>query len=550
VEILDVSPDCKLLAYAVRRGGEDDHEIRVRDLTTGRDLLDSLPRGRYYGNLSWTGDSAGFYYFVLTDIKACVRVHRIGTDPKVDDEVFTEQPGRGIFVHVSEDGKYLVITVILGGGGSFTEIYFQNLRLQGPIQPLATGLEGVFMPTYIDGGLVLRTNWQAPNWRLIRVDLANPERALWREILPEKDLPIQSLTAIGGKLIVTYLERVASKISVYDCEGHHVRDVNLPGSGTAGAVVGRSNSSEAFFSFSSFDTPPTILRWDLSSGAVGVWWSQTVPVEFGRLEFKQVWCTSKDGTQVPIYLFHQHGLELNGRQATLLVGYGGFNESYTPFYWPQAIGWVEAGGLFAVANLRGGGEFGEKWHRAGMLEKKQNVFDDFIAAAEWLIENRYTNPEHLAAIGASNGGLLVGAALTQRPDLFRATVCWAPLLDMIRYQKHPLGPFWISEYGSSDDPAQFAYLYAYSPYHNVRKGVRYPSVMFMTGDADSRCDPMHARKMAAALQWANASESPPILLHHRISAGHVAALSNDERIDEAADQLSFLMRELDMPFAP
>jgi prolyl oligopeptidase len=545
VEILDVSPDCKLLAYAVRRGGEDEHEIRLRDLTTGHDLPDSLPKGRYYGNFSWNRDSASFYYFALTDTKACVRIHRIGTDPKMDDDIFTEGPGRGLFVYVSEDGRYLIVTVILGGGGSITRIYFQNLLRDGALRPLVTDLEGVFIPVYVDGGLVLRTNWQAPNWRLLGVDLDDPRREKWREILPEKDSPIQGLAAIGGKLVVTYLENVASKIEVYDCEGRYVRNVVLPGPGTAGSLIGRWDSAEGFFSFSSFDSPATILRWEASSGIAGEWWRQRAPLDFGRFEFKQVRCTSKDGIQIPIYVFHECGLELNQRQPTLLVGYGGFNESYTPFYWPQAVAWVERGGVFAVANLRGGGEFGESWHRAGMLEKKQNVFDDFIAAAEWLIANRYTNSERLTAIGASNGGLLVGATLTQRPDLFRAIVCWAPLLDMIRYQRHPLGPFWIPEFGSSDDPAQFGYLYAYSPYHNVRKGVRYPAVMFMTGEADSRCDPMHARKMTAALQWATASAERPILLHHRISAGHVAALSNDERIDEPADQLSFLVHEVE-----
>jgi prolyl oligopeptidase len=276
------------------------------------------------------------------------------------------------------------------------------------------------------------------------------------------------------------------------------------------------------------------------------WWRKKVPASFDQFEVRQVWYSSKDGTRVPMFLFHRRDIELDGARPTLLSGYGGFNASVTPWFWPQLLIWAESGGVFAFANLRGGGEFGEEWHRAGHLQKKQNVFDDFIAAAEWLIANHYTNPDRLAAMGGSNGGLLVGAALTQRPYLFRAIFCGAPLLDMIRYHKRMLGPMWISEYGSADDPDQFRYLLAYSPYHNVRAGTHYPAVMFMTGDSDTRVDPMHARKMAAMLQWASTSDSEqrPILLHYRTEAGHISGLAVDAAIDDSADQLAFLFREL------
>jgi len=300
----------------------------------------------------------------------------------------------------------------------------------------------------------------------------------------------------------------------------------------------------------SFNVPTTIYRYDVASGALNEWWRENVPADFTRLEFHQVWYSSKDGTRVPMYLLHRRGVDLDGLPPTLLYGYGGFDASLAPFYWPLALPWIEAGGILAVANLRGGGEFGEQWHRAGQREKKQNVFDDFIAAAQWLIANGYTSPARLAVMGGSNGGLLVGAALTQRPDLFRAVICWAPILDMIRYHLHALGPYWIPEYGSSDDPQQFAYLRAYSPYHNVTKGTQYPAVMFVTGDADTRADPMHARKMAAALQWASASEGRPILLHYRAAAGHVTALPLDAAVEEAADQLAFLFRELSVKCPP
>jgi prolyl oligopeptidase len=544
VDILDVTPDGALLAYAVRRGGEDEHEIRVMDVASRHDVPNARPNARRIQNLSLRDDNSGFYYFIWTDKNSLARFHHLASETITDETVFATTPDRGISVHVSDDGRYVVITVIRGAGGSSSEIYFGRIDSGRPVTPVVNDLDATFMPTYVGDALVVRTNWEAPNWRVLRVDLNNPGRAAWREIIPESDAPMQSLSAIGGKLLVTYLENVRSRVSVFEPDGTFVRHIELPGPGTAGPLSGNWEHSETFFSFASFNIPQTIYRYDVSSGALGTWWREDVSADFGAFEFHQVWYPSKDGTRIPMFLFHRRGVDLDCAQPTLLVGYGGFNESYSPFYWPQALAWVEAGGVFAVANLRGGGEFGEQWHRAGQREKKQNVFDDFIAAAEWLIANRYTNPARLAAMGASNGGLLVGAALTQRPDLFRAIICWAPLLDMIRYHLHPLGPFWISEFGSSADPKQFVYLRAYSPYHNVRKDTHYPAVMFVTGDADTRCDPMHARKMVAALQWASASQEWPILLHHRTEAGHITALPIDATIDETADQLAFLFREL------
>jgi prolyl oligopeptidase len=544
VEILDVSPSGKLLAYSVRRGGEDEHEVRVLDLASRRELSDKLPKDRYYNNFSWSRDSTGFYYFVLTTEKSCVRFHRLGSAQASDKELFSSRPNWGISVHASEDGRYLIITAIRGAGGSSTEIYYQRLDNVSPLIPSVNDIDSVFFPAYVGDALVLRTNWRAPNSRLIRVDLNDSGRARWHEVVAEGNAPMQSHSAIGGKLLVTHLDNIQSRISVYEPDGTYIRDINLPNSGTAGPISGSWRRTEAFFSFMSFNVPPTIYSYDVSLDALGIWSQQDAPADFEQFEFHQSRCESKDGTRIPLHVFHRKNLELNGTNPTLLLGYGGFSESYTPFFWPPGLVWVEAGGVFAVANLRGGGEFGERWHRAGMLENKQNVFDDFAAAAQWLISSRYTNSQRLAIMGASNGGLLVGAALTQYPELFKAAICWAPLLDMIRYQRHPLGPFWIPEFGSSDDPTQFPYLYAYSPYHNVKKGIRYPAVMFVTGDSDSRCDPMHARKMAAALQWSSSSKEHPIILHHRTAAGHMTTLAIDDNIDQAADQLAFLFREL------
>ncbi|MHB8383317.1 MAG: prolyl oligopeptidase family serine peptidase [Candidatus Binataceae bacterium] len=550
VEILDITPDGALLAYGLRRGGEDEQEIRVLNVATRRDLDDVLPKGRYYSNLSWRRDGAGFYYFLLTTEKSCVRFHRLTFGPAADEEVFATTPDKGIYLHVSDDGRYLLITVILGGGGSPTDIYFQRIGSDEPVNLLVNDLGATFMAAYVGDALMVHTNWKAPNWRVIRIDLNNPGRTAWQEIIPEGPSPMLSLSAIGGKLLVTYLENVHSRVCVFEPDGAYVRDINLSCAGTVGQLSGKWQRGESFLSFMSFATPPSIYRYDVTRDAFSEWRRENVPADFSRLESRQVWYISKDGTRIPMYLFHRRDVDLDGSHPTLLTGYGGFNESYSPFYWPQALAWAEAGGIFAVANLRGGGEFGEQWHRAGQREKKQNVFDDFIAAAQWLIASGYTSPARLAVMGGSNGGLLVGAALTQRPDLFRAVICWAPILDMIRYHMHPLGPFWIPEYGSSDDPEQFAYLLKYSPYHNVRKGTRYPAVMFVTGDADTRADPMHARKMAAALQRASESEGRPILLHYRAAAGHIAALPLDAAVEEAADQLAFLFRELSVKCPP
>jgi prolyl oligopeptidase len=381
---------------------------------------------------------------------------------------------------------------------------------------------------------------------VIRVDLKNPSRDRWQEIIAEDRAGLRYFSAIGGKLFAVYLENVLSRVRMFEPDGTVVGDLEVPSIGTVYALAGRWSGSAIFFQFSSFDQPTSIYRYEIASGALQIWWRENVPASLDKFEVRQVWYSSRDGTRVPMFLFHRRDIELDGARPTLLSGYGGFNASVTPWFWPQLLIWAESGGVFAFANLRGGGEFGEEWHRAGRLEKKQNVFDDFIAAAEWLIANHYTNPDRLAAMGGSNGGLLVGAALTQRPYLFRAIFCGAPLLDMIRYHKRMLGPMWISEYGSADDPDQFRYLLAYSPYHNVRAGTHYPAVMFMTGDSDTRVDPMHARKMAAMLQWASTSDSEqrPILLHYRTEAGHISGLAVDAAIDDSADQLAFLFREL------
>jgi prolyl oligopeptidase len=547
VHIVAVSRDGSLLLYGVRYGGEDEFSIHLMDTQSRRDLPDLLPRARY-STASWKHDRSGFYYSIKANEGPRIRFHRLGTDIAADLEIFGGDWGRERWAsaRVSDDGRHLIIgsgyrTVV----GDRNELYFQRLDSECEIIPVVNDTDASFTGSDAGDALIVLTNWQAPNRRVLRIEFANPSRDAWREIIAEGSSRIESVATIGGKLIVTYIENVRSRVRVFEPDGTWVRDIELPGAGTAGGFSGRWERSESFFFYTSFDHVPTIYRYDLATGAREVWWRHEPAPDLSQFELRQVWYSSKDGTRVPMYLFHRRGLVLDGARPTLLGGYGGYDISPLPAYSSMSLAWAEAGGVVAWANLRGGGEFGAQWHQAGRREKKQNVFDDFIAAAQWLIGNSFTNPAKLAIMGGSNGGLLVGAALTQRPDLFRAVLCNRPLLDMMRHHKHPLGGYWIGEYGCADDPDQFRYLIAYSPYHNTRKGTRYPAVMFVTGDSDTRCDPMHARKMAAALQFATGSDYP-VLLHYRVEAGHMPTLPIDARIDEAADELAFLFHELNI----
>jgi len=342
---------------------------------------------------------------------------------------------------------------------------------------------------------------------------------------------------------VNYLENVNSRVKIFSADGKHVRDIYFPTLGTVTELDGEWDSDEAFYTFTSFAQPPTSYRYEISSGKAEIWARNKAPVDPAQFEVKQVWYQSMDKTRIPMFVMYKKGLKLDGARPTLLYGYGGFLVNETPTFRPDAVLFAEHGGVFALANLRGGGEFGEKWHRAGMLENKQKVFDDFIAAAESLIENGYTKPAHLAIEGGSNGGLLVGAAMTQRPDLFQAVACEFPLLDMVRYQKFLLGKLWVPEYGSSDDAKQFQVLYKYSPYHHVTKGVKYPAVLFLTGDSDTRVAPLHARKMTALMQASTGSDRP-VLLRYDTKAGHSAGLPVTKQVEEFTDVFSFLLAEV------
>jgi len=543
ISLLDASNDGKLIAYSVRTGGQDETELRVMDVDKRKDV-EQLPNALYRG-VSMKTDGSGFYYNLQRrDTGIRVFYHAIGTDRSKDVEVFGKGygPDKWVFGSVSEDGKYLLFGA--AHGWAKDEVYVQKLP-DGAIQTIVNDLPAHFDAGFAGDKLVMQTDWQAPNQRIVVVDLNDPAREKWREIIPEGRDAIAGFSLAGGKLFVTYLHNVTTQIKIFSLDGKALGEVSLPGLGSAG-LGGRWNSNEAFFSFRSFVTPQTIYRYDVKTGKSELWAQPKVPFKSDDFEVRQVWYSSKDGTKVPMFLVHKKGLQPDGKLPVLLYGYGGFNLSQTPRFSSSAAVWVEQGGVYALANIRGGGEFGEAWHKAGMLDKKQNVFDDFIAAAEWLIKNNYTNPSRLAIQGGSNGGLLVGAAFTQRPDLYQAVLCQFPDLDMVGFYRFKNNnPPALLEYGNASIPEQFKYLYAYSPYQKVKPGEKYPAVLFTTGDQDTRVPPLQARKMTARLQAASTSGKPVLLLYDT-KAGHAGGRPLSKIIEDVSLELSFLFWQLKM----
>jgi prolyl oligopeptidase len=544
IGLLDASSDGKLVVYSVRRGGQDETELRVMDVDKRKDV-DQLPHALYRG-VSMKKDGSGFYYNVQRrDTGIRVFYHAIGIDPSKDVEVFGNGygPDKWVGGSVSEDGKYLLFGVQHGWARS--EVYVQKLP-GGPVQPIVNDIHAHFNAWFAGDRLVMQTDWQAPNKRIVVVDLNDPAREKWREIVPEGPDAIAGFSLVGGKLFVSYLHNVTTQMKIFTLDGKALGEVSLPGLGAASGLTGRWGSKEAFFSFRSFVTPQTIYRYDVQTGKTELWARLKVPFKSDEFEVRQIWYSSKDGTKVPMFLVHKKGLQPDGKLPVLLYGYGGFNVSQTPRFSSSAAIWVEQGGVYALANIRGGGEFGEAWHKAGMLDKKQNVFDDFIGAAEWLIKNKYTDPSRLAIQGGSNGGLLVAAAFTQRPELFQAVLCQFPDLDMIGYYRFKNNnPPALLEYGNASDPAQFKYLYSYSPYQKVKPGEKYPAVLFTTGDQDTRVPPLQARKMTARLQAASTSGKPVLLLYDT-KAGHAGGRPLSKIIEDVSLELTFLFWQLRM----
>lgn len=540
-----VTRDGKLMTYGIRHGGEDEAEYRILNLETRQLLSDGLPRARYFG-MAIKDDHSGFFYSRYTPgTGSRVFYHEMGRAASPDREIFGEGHGPDTLISasLSEEGRYLLLTANIGVPPRKTEVWTQDVQAGGPLRPVVHDVDAEFRAFIRGGRLYLWTNWKAPDWRILGVDLRDPARAHWKEIVPESQWPIDSVAGVAGRLFVKYLEDVNARVKQYDSAGKYLSDLKLPGIGSVFGPQGRWEGDEAFFYYTSFADPGAIYRYSPSRAREQVWFRPPVPIQPDDFETRQVWYESRDKTRVPMFLVYRKGLKPDGRRPVLLTGYGGFASSEVPAFSRVAAVWTEMGGVFAEPNLRGGGEFGEKWHRAGMFERKQNVFDDFIAAAEWLVANHYTEPRRIAIEGVSNGGLLVGAAITQRPDLFGAAVCGYPLLDMLRYQKFKVGSYWVTEYGSADDPEQFPYLLRYSPYQNVHKGVKYPAVLFMSGDFDTRVDPLHARKMAALMQ-ASTGGGKPILLKYDTKTGHSGGRPVNQQIQDDADWIGFLLNQV------
>jgi len=435
------------------------------------------------------------------------------------------------------------LVVAHGVPATHRDIYVKDLRQpDSPIRTIVHGIDNRFYPTNYEDSLYISTDYQAPNYRVIKVDINDPAPDHWTTIIPETKYPITDFSVVGDKLFVSTLHDVVTETRIYSLDGKQIGTVTYPTIGTPSGMFGREKSQEGFYSFESFIIPPTIYHYNVATGKTEVFARNKTPFASDQYEVKQVFYDSGDGTRIPMFIASKKGLKQDGIAPMLMTGYGGFDVSLTPDWRPVYAWWIERGGFFAQPNLRGGGEYGENWHKAGMFEHKQNVFDDFFAAAEYLVANHYTTPARFAIRGRSNGGLLMGAAMTQRPDLFGAIWCGYPLLDMVRFQNFLVGKWWTSEYGSADDPKQFAYLIKYSPYHNAKPGTRYPAIMFQTGDSDTRVDPLHARKMTALMQADNGSDRP-ILLHYETLAGHSSGVSILQLVDDTADELAFLWNE-------
>ena len=556
------SEDGKYVAYGTSPSGSEVSTLRVIETASGKLLPDSIERTRA-ASLAWKHDNSGFFYTRYPKkgevpegqevYNRHVFYHTLGTDSAKDPLIFGEglNPEWWPDVNLSEDGRWLLIDV--GEGWTKTEMYLKDLQSTDPPLEITTGKDFLYGADFFEGKLYITTNEDAPHYRVFVADAAHPKRENWKEIIPQSDAVLQNASVTGGELFAEYEHNATSELKVFTLDGSKLADIPLPAIGSVFSVSGRYDRNEVFFGFQSFTVPPSIYRVDLTKVdptnlKSALWAKVDAPsIDPSAYDVQQVWYTSKDGTKVPMFVVSKKGLEKNGKNPTLLTGYGGFNISETPSFNRSAYLWMEHGGIFAVANLRGGAEFGEDWHRAGMLDKKQNVFDDFIAAGQYLIARKYTDKDHLAIQGGSNGGLLMGAMITQRPDLFRAVICQVPLLDMLRYQNFQIAKLWIPEYGSADDAKQFEWLYAYSPYHHVKPGLEYPAILFTTGDTDTRVDPMHAKKMAALMQAEarnGASKERPILLRIETKAGHGQGKPVTKQIEESTDIYSFLFWQL------
>ncbi|HEX6903659.1 MAG TPA: prolyl oligopeptidase family serine peptidase [Thermoanaerobaculia bacterium] len=548
--------DGRYLAYGVSDGGSDWRTYRVLEVATGKTLSDEV-RWAKFTSASWDAEGKGFFYTRYPEpVKGAeyqaalqgpkIFYHRLGTPQSEDQFVFDypANPKGLIFSTTTEDGRYLLVTATKGGRPA--ETYIKDLtEPDGKVRLLIPDLGNqYFSPAGNDGSVFyFYTDYKSPKGRLLAIDAADPAQEKWKEVLPEAEYPMRGASIVGNLIVAQYLRDVVPHVRIYTLGGKHVRDIALPGVGAARGFSGDRYGTEIFYAFGSMNRPVSNYRYDLVSGETTLIYQPKLLFDPEQVEVKEVFYPSKDGTKVPLFIAHRKGLRLDGSNPTILYGYGGFAISMSPGFSPIMQAWLEQGGVVAMACLRGGGEYGAAWHDAGRKLKKQNVFDDFIAAAEWLIANRYTRADKLAIRGGSNGGLLVGAALAQRPDLFGAALPHAGVLDMLRYHLFTGGAHWANDYGTVDDPAEFKALRAYSPYHNLKDGAKYPPTLVMAADTDDRVVPGHSFKFAARLQEAQAGEAP-VLIRVETRAGHAGAGARSAALEEASDELAFLVKTL------
>lgn len=554
---LSISDDGKLMAYGLAAAGSDWQEWRFKRVDTGEDLPDVLKNIKFSG-ASWTKDCTGVFYsrYPQADSKSKMSAenfyqkmyfHKLGTDQSADPLIYERPEDKEMFVGggVTDDGKYLIINV--GKGTAPTNmVYYKDLtRGDSKIMPIVDKLENEY--SFLDNigtMFYFKTDKDAPRGRIVAIDIKEKDKK-WREIVPQAAETIDGIGFVNNQFVVSFLKDAYTQIRVYGKDGKFIRNVELPGIGTAGGFGGKRTDTETFYSFNSFTTPATIYRYDMKTGKSEVFRKSDVKFNPAEYEVKQVFYNSKDGTRVPMFIVHKKGIKLDGANPTLLYAYGGFSASMTPSFSVSRLAWMEMGGVYAVANIRGGAEYGEEWHVAGTKLKKQNVFDDFIAAAEFLIKEKYTQPSKLAIQGGSNGGLLIGAVLNQRPELFGAALPAVGVMDMLRFQYFTIGRAWTSDYGSSENPEEFAALYKYSPLHNIKAGTKYPATLVTTADHDDRVFPAHSFKYAATLQAAQAG-SAPVLIRIETKAGHGAGKPTAKVIEEHADIYGFLVKNLGM----
>lgn len=555
---MSFSDDGRYVAYGIQDGGSDWRTWRVMEIDGGRVLEDEL-KWLKFTDTTWSKDGKGFFYsrydepkegaeFQSLNLNQKVFYHRVGTSQADDVLVYSrpDNPDWGFQTEVTEDGRYLIITIWKGTDDKYRIVYKDLAETYAAPVELITDFDNEYSFIGNDGPvLFFKTDLDAPKRRIIAIDTRRPNRAAWKEIVPEADNVLTGVSLVGNQFITDYLKDARSEVKLYAMDGRFLADLELPGIGSAGGFGGKRTDTETFYSFSSFAVPPSIYRYDMITRKSTL--LKRADVDFVPEDYvtEQVFYNSKDGTRVPMFLTYKKGIKRDGSNPTLLYGYGGFNIALTPRFSISRLAWMEMGGIYAQANLRGGGEYGEAWHKAGTKLQKQNVFDDFIAAAEWLIDEDYTCREKLAIQGGSNGGLLVGACMAQRPDLFGACLPAVGVMDMLRFHKFTAGRFWVDDYGSADNPEEFKALYAYSPYHNLKDGTAYPPTLITTADTDDRVVPGHSFKFAARLQEAHKGDNP-VLIRIETRAGHGSGKPTSMIIEEIADQWAFLVKILGM----